>query len=446
MRFPILILGLGLVACGNDSTPPGPDGPTGNRPDPRVIPGGGIGDGPIDGVVNLYVIDDATRDPIDGAEVRVGNLAGTTDADGLFIADGLVGPQTIAVKASGNRRQELWVGANGANITLNLEPANEPTPASADLAGTIPNFITAALPPNVFRLATVSYSQTDDLGDPANELTQAVVNNIPQNMCAGLQPADPCAFTVTSRTGKVTLIATINDIDTKGTPEDTDDTSTLVGYAIRQAITVTANQNQSNQTLTAISAGNLQDVTVDFESPPSNLSQRFAIVMMEIGDDGVLPIQFVNSAARTIRAPTLAALGATGYRLIAIATDGATTDAKQSVVLRRALSGPTLAAGEWLAPPTGITVSRTRGELTNSTGAQVHSFEVTQGSTAVVNVSIMDTATTEFEFSDLITLPSAQLTVAVNAIGADGLDVTNFSLDADRNKLNRIAGQGKTLP
>jgi hypothetical protein len=138
MRLPILIFGLGLVACGNDSTPPGPDTPAGNFPDPRVIPGGGIGDGPIDGVVNLYVIDDATREPVANAEVRVGSIAGETDADGLFIAEDVVGPQDIAVKAGGNHRQEAWLGVNGANVTINLEASNTPTPPSANIAGTIP--------------------------------------------------------------------------------------------------------------------------------------------------------------------------------------------------------------------------------------------------------------------------------------------------------------------
>src|ERR1043165_5454588 len=84
-----------LVACGDDSGMATPDSPTGNRPPPRVIPGGGIGDGAIDGVVNLYVMDDATRTPLANATVRVGTLDGTTDATGLFVAEGVVGPQTV---------------------------------------------------------------------------------------------------------------------------------------------------------------------------------------------------------------------------------------------------------------------------------------------------------------------------------------------------------------
>ena len=58
MRTPILACLLTtaiLAACGDDGA---------SKVPPRVIPGGGIGDGPIDGVVNLYVIDDLTRQPV----------------------------------------------------------------------------------------------------------------------------------------------------------------------------------------------------------------------------------------------------------------------------------------------------------------------------------------------------------------------------------------------
>src|SRR5262249_46725375 len=74
-----------FAACGHDPST-SPDTHTGNSPPPRIIPGGGIGDGAIDGVVNFYVLDDATQTPIANAAVRVGTLDGTTDATGLFVA------------------------------------------------------------------------------------------------------------------------------------------------------------------------------------------------------------------------------------------------------------------------------------------------------------------------------------------------------------------------
>src|ERR1051325_2158880 len=122
-----VFVGLFVAACGGSDSAQRPDGPTGNRPPPRVIPGGGIGDGAIDGVVNLYVIDDATRDPIAGATVRVGGLDGSTADTGLFVADGVAGPQTISVRAGGYR-SELWIAANGANCTVDLKAATAPAP------------------------------------------------------------------------------------------------------------------------------------------------------------------------------------------------------------------------------------------------------------------------------------------------------------------------------
>src|SRR5688572_23454026 len=122
MRGPILIAL--LVGCGNDVGMEPDAVPEPQPVEPRVIAGGGIGDGPVDGVVNLHVIDDVTRTPIANATVRVGTVDGTTNSSGLFIAQGdLAGAQTIVVKANGYR-SEVWVGANGANVTINLEQAN----------------------------------------------------------------------------------------------------------------------------------------------------------------------------------------------------------------------------------------------------------------------------------------------------------------------------------
>src|SRR5262249_18593199 len=92
MRTPIMAsLGTAvvLVGCGdNHSVPSVP---------PRIIEGGGIGDGPIDGVANVYVIDDTTREPVAGATVQVGTVTGSTDDTGLFVAEGVEGPQTVVV-------------------------------------------------------------------------------------------------------------------------------------------------------------------------------------------------------------------------------------------------------------------------------------------------------------------------------------------------------------
>ncbi|MEO8699173.1 MAG: hypothetical protein ABI867_03990 [Kofleriaceae bacterium] len=395
--------------------------------------------------MNLYVIDDASRDPISGAEVRVGTVSGTTDATGLFVAEGVTGAQDVVVVAPAHRK-EFWVGANGANMTVNLEVDNTGAPASATVTGSIPNLVTSPLPANVVRIGIVQYSQSDDTGDPANELPQAVVNNLPQNICVAVATTDPCTFTISARVGKLALVALVIDIDNKGTPADTDDTQTFVGWAVRQGITTTAGGTVTGQTLSLIPAGMQQTITTSFGSPPASLGMRAAVVGLEIGDEGILPLTTVTPAGPSFQGPTLAGVsGATAYRLIGFATDGATTDTKQSIVIRHGLAGPTLEAGTWLAPPTGVTISKASATWTNVEGATVHGIEIKQGATAILNVTVVDNTKTAITIPSEIVLPSGSLSAEVTGIGATGLDINDFELDRDRDKLDRVAGQAKTL-
>ncbi len=437
MRSSLLLLLIGAAGCGKDAvTPPEVDSAQGNRPDPRVIPGGGIGDGAIDGVVNLYVIDEATREPISGAEVRVGELAGTTGADGLFIADGAVGPQDIVVKAAGHRK-ELWIGANGANVTVDLEVDNSDDPPSATLTGTIPNL--ASITVAHTKVTLVGYSSTDELGDPANEIATPAQspNPLPPNLCIG----DVCNFSINTRTGKLALLATILDFDNKGTDDESDDTTAIVGFAIKQGIdTATATGSQD---LSLISDANTQTLAIDFASPPSGLTTRGALVGIELGTDGVLLAG--TTGGTSLKVPKLSAItNATGYRLTGIVTDGQDPPT-QSIVLRRGLAGSTLAAGTWLSPPSGITLSKQGGSWTNATDATVHSIELSQGATKILNVTVFDSARSSFDVPDLITLPSGPIEAVINAFSAEGFDVTDFALDEDKNKIDRVSGQQTTI-
>ena len=435
---------IAITACGNDSKPD-VDAPSENLPPPRVIPGGGIGDGAIDGVVNLYVIDDVSRKPISGAGVRVGSIDGTTDSTGLFVAHDVHGPQTITAKANGFRT-EVWVGVNGANVTLDLNKANDATPDSAKLSGQIANWAALTVAAGHAKVGVVTYSQSDNLGDAANNIAQLPAN---QNMCITVQAADPCNFTVTSRTGNVALIAAVFDRDLKGTPNDpNDDTMTLIRWAVRAPANVTAGANQTGMDLTLLNVGDLQTITVDFGSPPSALLTVAGLIGIDIGNNNVLqlPSGFVTPAANTMLVPRLSAItNATGYRLSAIANNGQPAGSlAQSVVLRKNQTGTTLQAGMWLAPPTGASLSRTTGSWTNAVGATVHGVEITQGATKVANITMFDNSAT-MTIPSLVTLPSGSLTAKVQAIGAPDLDVTNFSLDGDKNKLVMVGAQDTTI-
>jgi hypothetical protein len=444
MRGPILIclLTSALAACTEEI--PNPEPETGNHPPPRVIAGGGIGDGAIDGVVNLYVIDDKTRLPVANATVRIGTIDGITDTAGLFVAKDVTGPQTVIAKATGYR-SELWVGANGANMTINLQAAVLPAPGHADLSGQITGFAGITVAAGHAKVATVAYSQSDDLGDAANNLKTAG----DANTCIVTTPAAGCPFTITARTGHVGLVAAIFDRDLKGTADPNDDTMTLIRWAHRPGITVADGANQAAQDLTLIDAGNVGQATIDFGAPPQALSSVGALIGMDTGADGVyqLPL-FRTPADPTLKVPTLAALGATSYRLTAIASSSTAPDAIQSIVLRRALTGTTLAAGTWLAPPSGVTLTRTTAAWGTVPGTTVVGLEVTQGSATVthlLNVSVFD-GSTLITLPALVALPATGvLDAKLSAIGATGLDVGSFGLDAERTKLDRVSAQPITL-
>lgn len=434
------VLTLAITGCGDDGDTTSPDAPP-EPPPPRVIGGGGIGDGPIDGVANIYVIDDATRDPIANATVRVGEVEGQTDATGLFIAEGVTGPQTVLVKAA-DHRPEMWIGANGANMTFSLLLGADRNPASATMTGSLSLSSLPALQTNHAYFAQIAYSSSDEVGDDENEIPTP--NNTHQ--CLFASKDTPCNFTIVTRTGAVSLFASVIDVDTKGTFDDnSDDTFTQAAWAFRPPATVAANATMSGMDLTPILAADLADVSVDLGTPPSSLSERAALIQMEMPDHNVLSLGFVTAASPTLKAPKISAVSsATGFRLVAIATTGGDTPT-ESIVLRRHLSGSPLAAGTWLSPPGSTDVSRTGASWAPVADATVHSVEFTQGTANLLNVTVLDD-TALFTVPDLVALPGGPVTAKVSAIGATGLDVTNFSLDADRDKLDRVAAETIDLP
>ena len=422
-----------FAACGDDGA---------SKVPPRVIPGGGIGDGPIDGVVNVYVIDDATRDPIAGATVKIGTIQGTTDATGLFAADGLKGPQTVTVKAD-TFRPEMWLGADGANMTFNLNPGADPVAPRATLSGGI-DLSSIQIPQGHLKIGVVGYSQTDNLGDAANDIKTP--NDAHVCNGGGMANPMPCNFMVDVRPGRIALLAAVFDRNLNGTPNNfNDDTMTLIRWAYRGGITVTAGVNQSGQDLTLIDVGNMGNVTVDFGSPPSGLQTVAAIIGIELGTDGVFQLPILQTPqAATVLAPKPSAFSATNYRLTALATNGTDPATQQSVVLKRALTGSTLAAGTWLALPASPTITRTSATWTALPDATVMSVEYTQGTANLLNVTSFD-GTTTFTVPDLVALPAGALTVQLSAIAAHDFDVTDFALDEKKHNLDHVSAQTLTL-
>ena len=417
-----------LAACG------------GGDVDPRLIASGGIGDGSIDGRVNVHVIDGDDA-PVGNATVRVGDTDKTTDEKGLAIFEDVKGPQTISVKADGFR-SAAWVGADGANVTIPLEPATPPVPDQATLSGTIPGWSTIAVGSGHIKAAIVTYSQSADLGDEANEIKTPANGNI----CGVV--GTTCNWTLAARTGPLTIIAMIVDRDTKGTLPETDDTTAVIGWASR-TVTIEKNVSQAGLELAMIEAGNLQNVTVDLGSPPAALTKTTSIIGIEVSRDEViqLPLFLATDQTKLLAPkPTVFGVDAT-YRLSAIAQTASGDVGAQSIVVRRGERGAQLAAGTWLVPPTSVSVTRTSASFDRVAEAKVHSvaWEDAAGK-RLLEITLFDGALGKVDVPALVALPvSGNLEARVSGIGAD-IDVHDFSLDEARDKLWGLAAQPVTIP
>lgn len=417
---------LGVAACSNDV-------------DPRVIAGGGVGDGEIDGEVNVHIIDTRTDEPVAGAEVYIGETSKTTDAKGLVTFSDVEGEQTISAKAS-NYRSSVWAHVNGANITIPLTPLSG-TPEQATLAGTIAGWSSITVAAGHAKAAVVTYSQTPDLGDDANNLSTPGNANI----CFG----PDCNWSVVTRTGPVTLIALIVDRDLKGTPAQLDDdTNAVIGYAVKTGITVTTGVSQSGLVLDQVEAGNLETLSYDLGTPPAGLPETLAIPGIEVSSDEVVQLPlFVFTEETSVLVPKRTVFGGTAtYRLTAVAQTPSGEMGAQSIILRQGLSSPTIEAGTWLIPPVNVDVTRTTASWDLVSGAAAHSVIWSDSTGELLEISVFDSKTKEVDVPNAVALPtSGTLTAKVQGIGAD-FDVNDFSLEDDSDLLWGISAQPVSIP
>jgi hypothetical protein len=175
-----------------------------------------------------------------------------------------------------------------------------------------------------------------------------------------------------------------------------------------------------------------------------------AIVGIEVSSDEVvqLPIAIeVPTTATTMLVPKRSVFGANAtYRLTAIAQTASGAMGAQSVVERHKLTTTTLAAGTWLVPPTGLTVTRTSAAYDAVAGAKAHSVDYLDSTgKTLLEITVFDDKAKTVEVPSLVALPTTgTLTAKVNGIAAD-FDVTDFSLDADKDKLTGISAQPATI-
>jgi hypothetical protein len=408
MRF--FIFALLIAACG------------GNDPNPRVIAGGGIGDGAIDDVANVYVIDNLSYKPIVGATVEIAGKDLTTDATGLAVFHGLDGAQTVIVQAAGYRG-EVWQDANGANITVPVTQLGSLTPQQATLTGSITDFDSITVPAGHIKAAVLGYSQDDSLDDSENNIQTPNSGNV----CI---TQDACNWTLASRTGTVTITATIIDRDGSG---DT----TIIGYATTPSVQVDPSVDQSGITLSLVEAGNMQSVTLATGTPPAALPTVEGVVGIELGGDEVVQLPtFAQTDASTVLVPLTSVYAPSStYRLTVIAETSSQDAGAESATIQRGQMTAALTSGTWLEPPTGFTATRSDASLDPVMGANIHSVQWSDDTGVILDITMLDATNTTTTVPALVALPaSGTLTAKAQGLGA-AVDLGNFNLQTDIEKI-----------
>jgi hypothetical protein len=452
-----IVIGLAAaVGCGSVSGPP----------EPKMIPGGGVAGGKVSGNLFVYVIDEETRDVISSANVRVGDSSAPapcqvlTDSTGLarFQSDNcpnLKGPVTVTIYTSGYA-PVTWIGVNGTNLTIPIRNSNPPAVATATVSGTIAGWASLPVPPTHHQtLALIAASQSDTLGDRANDLPQGTRNvtvagqafPLPSNLCVLNSGVSDCNWTLTTRTGAQAHVALIVDQFDNNTPEtDADDTFTFTGVAIKRGLTFTKDQTANGETLDMIADADMQTLTASFASLPSGMDYMGAFPALELGTEGrvafLLPA--LDMTHTTSRVPRLTgALADAHYSLIAQAQDAKDQDRPSSLAWMRDVDvGSTVALAAWLPPPSNILVSGGTYSFGAVSGATVQGAEIQniQGE-RVWSISIFDGSTTSFTLPGLSPdpLPAGTLAFEASALKIPGADVGNFKLDDVRDEISGIA-------
>ena len=435
-------------------------------PKPVMVRGGGVGMGPISGVINVFVLDDDTDKPIAGAAVRVGPSAAAmpcsvvTDSTGLAIFDGkscagLKGPQSVTASA-GAYAPATWIGVNGANLTLSLRASARSTVETATAQGTIDKWSTLPEPAmNHSTLAVILYSQTHDLGDRANEIQQGKrsVNagilgaiDIPANVCVRNVLVDDCSWKMTTRTGRQAHYAVILDQDTKGTPNnDADDTFTVTGWAVKTGLTFNAGQTATGEALSLLADADMTTMTMAFASAPAGLDDVAALPLIELGDDGriIIATPRLDPMTPTARVPRLTgSLSGGRYDVLGIAQDAKDKSQPATLTWLRAVNvASPVMVSRWLIPPSELAASAGTYSFAAVMGANVHGadFETMDGS-RLWSVTLFDNSTS-FTLPGLSPdpLPAGMVRMKVNAIEIPGVDLNNVAFDDLADKLTRLS-------
>jgi hypothetical protein len=457
----VALLLVSVAACGGASVS--------SPPAPRFIEGGGLGDGPITVGLNVYVADDITRKPVSGASVRVGGSAdpaacmGTTDSTGLAVfatpACTILGGKQSVTASAGSYSPTTWIGVNAANITMTIRPTAATLAIdSAVVTGTITGWDALPAPAmNHNTLGIVGPSSTPNLDDAVNNLPQDTRNitvtvgeamaqyPVASNVCIRTAYANDCSWRLKTRTGAQAHYAVVVDQDTKGTEADTDDSFTVIGWAIKRGLHFAKDQGADGEALTLIADADMQPFNVTFPSPPPGIDFLQAFPILQLGDEGRIAIVLpaLDATHLMTRVPKLTgAFSDAKYDLLAKVQDAKDKAQPSTLTWSHAIDATkAVSAPSWLALPTGLTATGGTYSFTPVAGATVQGGELqTIAGKRAWSITIFDD-TTSFTLPGVSPdpLPAGASLFAVSAIVAPGFKPNDVKFDDLTNLLTQIS-------
>lgn len=451
---------LTLAACDNTSVPV--------PPAPRFIAGGGLGDGPIKDTLNVYVADDDTRAPVSGAAVRVGGSSDpdactwTTDSTGLAIfekkACALLGGKQSITASAASYTPTTWIGVDATNVTMSIR-AKMPAPIdTATVTGSITGWDSLPAPAAQHNLlGIVGYSASPTASDATNNLMQdmrmvqvmtmagPVAFPVAGNVCIRNAVANDCAWRLKTRTGAQAHYAVVLDQDTKGTDDSTDDTLTVIGWAVKTGLSFQKDVGADGEALTLLTDDQMQPFTASFSPTLTALNYLEAFPLLDLGDSGRIAIVIpALDATRTMtRVPKLVGpFAAAHYDFLAKAQVAKDQAQPATLSWSHAVdASKTVAALDWTPPPTTLMASGGTYSFGAVPGASVQGGELqTMAGQRAWSITIFD-GTTSFTLPGVSPdpLPAGPALFVASALVITDFDPANAKFDDLRVKLTHLA-------
>ena len=158
---------------------------------------------------------------------------------------------------------------------------------------------------------------------------------------------------LTTHSGPQAHFAILLDQDTKGTDDETDDTTTVTGWAIKTGLSFGDGTTTGGESLPLIADADMQTFAASFASGPSGLDYMVAYPVLDLGTDGRITIiaPALDSTTRMTRVPKLTGpLAGAHYDMIASAIDDPTKPLPATLTwLRNVNPSATVAVSSWHA-------------------------------------------------------------------------------------------------